>query len=204
MKKILTVCTHTGSANSLSPLIKSLENENIEVVSLAEGPSQEIFDRAKIVYKTLKDYSSKNSTAYSVYQALRQENPSLVVTGISVPSDDEPYVLEQKAILASAELKMSSLTILDFWTDYLIKFGRRTNEPLILADKITVLDGIIKSKMIEQGFPEERLYVTGSPVFDKLIGISTDFTQDQKEKVRRELGARKDSYLMTFCAQSIK
>ena len=65
--------------------------------------------------------------------------------------------------------KTKSIVILDFWKDYGRRWLYADYELKNMTDKICVMDEETKSEMTEEGFPENKLIVTGHPYLDKIF-----------------------------------
>jgi len=159
-KKVLTICSHAGGANALLPVIEQIESK-IKVHSICDGPAKGIFEDHRTPYFAL--------TAPNLNILLETEPLCLLLLGQACPERGE-LALEQKATLVAKEMNIPSVSISDFWTNrtqYFFATSGVLNQSL-LPDIITVIDGTQLEIMIEDGFPAEKLVVTGNPYFDTL------------------------------------
>lgn len=95
-------------------------------------------------------------------------NPSLIVAGTS-----GGLSLEKRVLPIAQELRIPTLSILDFWTNYKARFnfdGLSELDLRALPTHILVMDMFAKREMMREGFPETILRVTGNPYFDTFRG----------------------------------
>ena len=183
--KVIATSWHPGGANAIIPVIKRLQND-IEVEVIGHGFSEGVFKMAGIDYKTIVDYHINNISTNSMIQIVEEIHPQLVLTGSSIQDKDNRNVIEQTITLAARKKKIKSLSVMDWWGNLWEKFsdlydenGRFREEIYgkllppeytekdgkfkFLPDKIGVMDSSIKMAMLEEGFDENRLVITGNP-----------------------------------------
>ncbi len=205
MPKILTVTGNAGSGQSILPVINRLNNfPNFEVTSVVYDVSDKVFDRACQDYNKIEDLvkGCEHPTFQAMESIIQEVQPHLVLTGTSTPGPRNRYLIEQTTTIAAQRNGVPVVTVLDFWTEYLAKFGGDIGFP-VYPDRIALPDENAKKEMLAIGAPAGRLYVTGNPHFDQFPRLAESFTQQDKERVRRELGLRPDSHLLTFISQPI-
>lgn len=128
------------------------------------------------------DPGGKNAIA-PVIEALRAEgaevgesitNPDIFIAGTS--AGDSP----DKAIMKTLG-QTPSLYVLDFWLNYWQRFSTEGKKDFAyLPTRICVMDDIAKEEMIAEGFPAERLIVTGNPHFDHFADAITAENEDTR------------------------
>lgn len=202
MKKIIATSWHPGGTEALIPVVKKLkEDKGLETVVVAHDYSEQLLKKEGIPYRTIKDYGISEITLDSMKELLEQEKqdlePSLVITGTSSPNLGEKDAIEKNLILAAKESDIKTISLLDFWSEYVEKFSNMTEgiKFQYLPDKIAVLDEYAKDEMIELGFPPKKLVVTGNPSFDGLEKMV--LPEDETERIRKKYG---DNDLLFFYA----
>lgn len=153
-----------GSGNALAPVIKKIiYKDDISIRVFATKFSKKIFQDLDISFTDLDGGIFENAVDY---------NPDLIVTGASMRNS-----VEKDAIIYARQHSIRSITILDFWGNYWHRFTIDGNKnPDSLPDFILIPDQIAKDRMIGDGFPEEKLLITGNPYFD-----SFSFLKKQKQ-----------------------
>lgn len=155
-KKILFIAQDPGGFNSLVSVIKKLK-EKIKFKVFLANESREIARKNKIKYV---DFTGTNKAGLN--ESLERFRPDLIVVATSTG-----YSLEKKAISWAKINKVNSIAIIDFWSNYKVRFSTpETFDLKFLPEAICVIDRIMKKKMIREGFDERKLYITGNPFFD--------------------------------------
>lgn len=207
MKKILATSWHPGGINAIIPVIKKLRQENrCDVDVFGYEYSEKILEKNNVNYSKIDFYNVNDVSIFSMEKILEIEKPDLVLTGTATQDKNHKYVLEHNITLAAKERSIKSLAVLDLWGNYTERFSDSNTGEIFkfISDKIAILDEICKEKMIEEGFPEKRLAITGNPSFDELIELKNNFSEKDKEKVKQELGLAIDSYLIMYASQPIE
>ena len=100
----------------------------------------------------------------------------------------QPEQWELEAIAAARKAGARSVSVLDSWVNYRVRFVDRRGE-FVLPDAIAVMDESAKAEMLKEGFPSEKLAVTGHPGFDELERFcSTEAQAAARERILRALG----------------
>ncbi len=204
--KILITSWHPGSANSILPVIKQLKRENrVHVVPICHEFSEKIFRKEKVDYRTISDYGLPDVSRNSMEKLLEEESPELIFTGITSQNEENKSVIDQQIILAGRKKKIPTLTFLDWW-ESMDKFDDNyTNEPKkFMPNKIAIIDKYAKENLLKEGFDGKKLIITGNPSFDKLIAMKEEFTDQNRQKVREDLGIGLDAYIFLFASQPIE
>jgi hypothetical protein len=121
---------------------------------------------------------------------------SLLLTATSVNQENG----ELRAIGLAKAHGLPSLTLLDFWSNYCLRFTNAAGQ-LLLPDKIAVMDELARSEMIEKGFSPASLVVTGQPAFDRLAKAKSSITPQRRQTLRKDAGVRKTGFLILFISQ---
>ncbi|MEE2959297.1 MAG: hypothetical protein VYA34_01025 [Myxococcota bacterium] len=163
---ILIVCHDPGGANVLAPLLKPLAiwaNISIHASPMALG--------------ILQAFSGKGSTlAANMDEAQAQtiltaHQPSMLLTATSWGTHCETIFRN-----VAADLGLPSVVVIDFWSNYGLRFAGAKCPLQELPDTICVMDSDCQQAMVAHGFCAENLRVTGQPFLDHL------FQKAQKKK----------------------
>ena len=130
---------------------------------------------------------------------LAREQAKALVTGSSVNPDQ----LERVFIAAARDLGIPSLSILDFWTNYRRRWADPAGDLSDLPDIIAVMDDRARAEMVAEGFPAERIEVTGQPAFDRLPRMRAGFTRGRRDAVRKGLGLAPGEAFVLFASQPV-
>ena len=165
MKKILFTAQDPSSGNIVSVLVKKIKNTELKILGSKE--SKKIFIKEKISFLDV----DQEDKIFNFEQIVEEFRPDLIVTGASVGD-----TIDRKAILLAREKKVPSVSILDFWVNYVERYSNLDNgdKLVFLPDYVFIPDKLAKEDMIKLGFPEEKLVITGNPYFDT-------FTQSTKK-----------------------
>lgn len=207
MKKIVATSWHAGGANAIASVIKRLIKERrAKVVVIGHKVSEKIFKRENIDYETIYSYELEDVSLGSMIRLLQIESPDLVLTGTSSQDKNNRDIIEQTITFAARNMGIKSVAVLDFWAGYSERFSNifADEKFKFLPDKIAILDELARKAMLKEGFPEERLVITGNPYFDSLIEQKTGFRETDKQKVRADLGIFSDACVLLFASQPIK
>jgi len=143
-----------GSGNALFPVIKKLSQDiNLMIRVFAAKHSKKVFREQGIPFTNLDNKDFNKELDFK---------PDMIVTGASMRN-----CIEKEAILFARNNRIKTITILDFWSNYWQRFTTAEEKDItFLPDYIFVMDDIAKKHMITEGFPENKLIVSGNPYFD--------------------------------------
>lgn len=161
--KILVSADHPGAANAVLPIVKKLKNKSENLTIVLGGKSINIFKSANL--KFIKgDYLSSSG----IDKLFEDDNYDIFLAGSSMG-----YTIDKRLLSLCQKNKVSSIYILDFWSNYWQRFSRVKKDFKYLPDYICIMDKTAEKEMITEGFPAQRLVVTGNPYFENFInGIS--------------------------------
>lgn len=208
-KRIIATSWHPGGANAILPVIRRLNQEGrADIVTIGHQYSEKIFGKGGIEYKTLGSYNLNDVSVDSMFSLLEKESPNIVFTGTSIQDDKNRDTIEHTLTLAAKGRGIKSLSVLDLWDINCTKRFRdiysESRELKFLPDKIAILDKLCEESMLKQGFPKEKLVITGNPYFDELIKLKEQFGEEDVHRVKSELGIDLDSYLLFYGASPIE
>lgn len=199
-KKVLAVSNHPGGANAISPVVPELIKSGVEVVALDCGAS-DIFKQYKISLTPLSAFGIDAPTQENLEKVIVRENVGLVISGTSIK---KPGAIEHAAVKAATSTKCPSIAVLDLWMNYRPRFEDKATGQLVLPTVIAVMDDIARDGMIAEGFPPEKLRITGNPYFDSLNSDAKKFDATQREILRGKLGIKPGERMASFFSQPIE
>ena len=165
MKQVMFFAHDAGGANAIAPLIPSFNNPYV----FGKGPALKILPRVQEMPE----------------DAIQSIEPAFLITGTSGTDFSERDLWR-----AAEELHIPSLAVLDSWVNYGIRFSDYGTDMLHLFDRncnrlpkyISVPDSHAKYDMINDGVPENRIYVFGNPYFEFLASLSKSVRNTQNDK----------------------
>lgn len=193
---IVVICGDPGGTNAVIPVLLQLLAEgraNLRVFAYRQAVG--ILTKAGISYSVIDE----GITEASIQDQIRKIQPALILTGTSVNSVD----LEKKFIQTAREMNFPTLAILDFWSNYTIRFSNEHGNMRYVPDKIAVMDKRAFSEMIDAGFSKETLIITGQPAFDTLARCRIQFSQERYAAVRKSVHVSADELLVVFVSQPL-
>lgn len=199
-KSILATSWHPGGINAIIPVIRRLKADGHDVIVLGHEFSEPILANSGLPFKTIKDFGLSDVSLKSMSELLRNPQivPDLVLTGTAQQEGKADDVLEQTIAVAARRLGIKTLAVLDFWDgvgNYYKRFtDERTGKKLeLLPDRVGVLDNIALADMLAEGFPADRLEVTGNPHFDDLPAKAMAFTKEKRNEILQKIGLSGDT-----------
>lgn len=188
-RPILALAGDPGGANALAPVVTLLRQDAARPVLAC-------------AYRQAFDLWRERGLDPQPQEAWQHHLPelvpkaALVLTATSVNGLD----LERAAIALARQHGVPSLAVLDFWSNYVLRFADHRGS-LVLPDRIAVMDDLARKEMLAAGFPDAGLVVTGQPAFDELAGTRAAFTPQRRAELRRELGLDADELLVLYVSQ---
>lgn len=188
MAKFLFFAHDPGGANAIVPLIEPLKKIGNELFIYAKGNALlKLPDSIELQENDLKVF-------------LKNINPDCIITGTSANDFTEKYLWK-----AAKDLNIASIAILDYWSNYGIRFSKYGTKDIekynhnktfdYLPDFIIVMDEFAKSEMVQEGIDEKIIYPLGNPHFENII--------EQSKTVKNVYSkfATKNEFLITFASQ---
>ena len=151
------VFSDPAGANSILALIDNIlkcggkNNENFMVFTNSVG----VFSNEYTNLVKIKDFSTK---FYS--EILTKFKPDYIFTATSNNS------YEHNIRLLSQEKRIRTIAFIDHWTSYLKRFT--FNNKTLFPDEIWVINDIAKKEAIEAGLPEDKIFISGNPYYEKI------------------------------------
>ena len=169
MKRLFLFSHDPGGANVIVSLINNLSN-TYSIELYGNKLSLDVYKKAgfqgKDISQKLMDLNQQ-----SISKLLSRENFDGIITSTSAQDYTERQIWK-----AAKKQKIYCIAILDQWVNYSLRFLKKhlryqtksyfNVEELELPNAIMVMDKYAKEKMIVEGFPENKLIVTGNPYFE--------------------------------------
>lgn len=205
-KKIIATSWHPGGINAIVPVIKRLNQDAKAGLSVIGYEfSEKVLDSNKIAYKKIGDYGLNEISPESMDVILEKENPGMILTGTSATDKN---CIEKSIIYATKQRNIKSLAVLDFLEGNHQRFSNvpegEKGKFKYLPDKIAIMDNLSEEVMLKEGFPKEKLAVTGNPSYDGLIMLKEKFNEEDRKKVKNDLKINLGSYLIVYASQPIE
>lgn len=149
--RIIFTAQDPGGFNAIAPVIKKLEKDRRFSVAVILAKHACLFAKEQNI-----KYSDADKTPFDITGA------DLIFTGTSFGDS-----IEKRIILAAKAKNIPTISIVDFWTDYIPSFSdSETGNFRYLPDYILAVDEIMKRDMTRTGFPPDKIFITGNPYFD--------------------------------------
>jgi hypothetical protein len=201
MKKILAAATHTGGAQAIAPVLHQLMDSYD--ISLVRYPlTDNIFKKYYGLDDIMKEYNHRDFSINSVEEFVNELQPDMMILGQACQDKETRNVLEQNLTLEGKKKNIPTLSVSDFWTGRKKFFSDERTNFKFLPDYVTVIDQRQLDIMVDEGFPKDILYITGNPYFDSLKSLSQNFSEQDNQKVRNDLGLQ--GYLILFASGPIE
>jgi len=156
MTKILCSASDAGGANAIVPAVKKMLAEKVDLLCLIDNQARAVFCEAGIDF-----VDAQTILPADLYRLIEKFEPGLFLAGTSLGK-----TLDKDILLWIKERGLLSVYVLDFWSNYWQRFSNEKKDFEYLPDYVCVMDNIAKEDMIGQGFPSEKIIVTGNPHFD--------------------------------------
>ena len=198
--RILAVCNHPGGAKALIPVLQSFIDREVAVYVITSHGSMPLFSSLRISCEAVSSNSDR-SDRLGIIQAIR---PSVILLGTSVPDRLDTEWLEVGFIAAAKTARIKTIAILDHWTRYKDRFLiSGESDRYLFPDKICVLDQRAFNEMSNNGFPEERLVITGNPHWDSFGETKNRLRSMNRESLRQRVQIKTTSRVLLFVSQPI-
>ncbi|HCR52258.1 TPA: hypothetical protein DIV48_01250 [Candidatus Kaiserbacteria bacterium] len=171
--KALFAAQDPGGANAILPVAAALMAHGDTVVARVEGAAQHMFAARGFPLGAIK--------------------PDVVVLGTSGGESVEKRVTDE------FRHAVPIVAVLDFWSNYWQRFSTLgAKDFAYLPDRICVMDEVARDEMLAEGFPPERIAVTGNPHFDHFADGITRDREDPKRVLFVSQPIRADARLPGF------
>lgn len=183
--RIVAIAGDPGGAAALAPVVSVLaKSGHYEVAPCAYAQASSLWQSLGLVPGPVDALPERLAAA------------DLLLTATSVNDRN----VEQDAWGLARNQGIPSLTVLDFWSNYRLRFTDAKGQ-WVLPDRIAIMDELACAEMVAEGFSPERLVVTGQPAFDRLASARSAFTLQRRQALRSEMGVGETGYLVLFISQ---
>jgi hypothetical protein len=159
--RILAACHDPGATMAMRPVMSRLRRRTEVHLQILAGPyARPILDEEEFCWRELP-------TTLLAEQArgwLQSEAPQVLFTGTSWGANAEQQLRNEAAAFC-----VRSLVLLDYWSNYRSRWQDASYAIEDLADIVAVMDEETRTEMIEEGFPAEKLFVSGHPHVEELF-----------------------------------
>jgi hypothetical protein len=172
MRKIIFLSHDPGGYDVIEPVFKKFQHHYPHSEFYCLGPAARIEPTHAITQDNLFNL---------IRQRLTDKSLHMLVTGTSWGS-----YAELDAISLCKQAGIVTVSILDFWSNYLSRFRNRADD-LTLPDYYIVMDELACREAIEAGVPNNIIRVLGHPGLDKWAKPSLVKDKDGNRGKRRAL-----------------
>ncbi|MBU0467673.1 MAG: hypothetical protein KKD07_00225 [Candidatus Omnitrophica bacterium] len=158
MKKILFCSSDAGGANNIIPVIHEASATGYNCIVFGSQTTCKLFEKQNIDL-CLEEVNSVEKAG----KILHENEIDILICATSCYLGSEQYFIE-----ASRKKNIKSLSVLDEWFNYRIRFLSDRGELDYLPDIICCQDDRSKALAIKEGIPESILEVTGSVYLSEL------------------------------------
>jgi hypothetical protein len=189
---VLCIAGDPGGARALSPVVSELIQRGAVVQLFGYRQGALVLREHGLPVKMCD-----STVAQLAGEHLLAAQTDVLLTATSMNGED----FEKNFIRAARECHIASLSILDFWSNYLGRFSSiGTQGPLdSLPDLIAVMDPYARAEMISLGFPDERLVITGQPAYDELL--RSNCPSNSRTQIRSFFGVGAEDRLLIYASQ---
>jgi hypothetical protein len=200
-KKVLAFAREPGGADTIAPVIGQLrKRDRVEAILLAKEYAGARFAAAGLDYREVA-WADESSLRQQVAEIVQVERPDALLTSASSrPQDD---MTEKYFWKMGGDLQVPSLAVLDQWQNYILRFsGPGAGEKLgYMPTCVAVMDETVRREMIAEGFPDERILVTGHPRFAALRSYGERVNRATARGKLAALGIDPEAVVVTFVSE---
>lgn len=168
MKKIVFLAHDPGGYDALYTVVQRMQQESVPLEFYCLGPAA----------KLNPSNAASELRVMQTIQSMRLEKKlSGLVTGTSWGNKPE-----LKAITACKEARIPTISVLDYWSNYQVRFKDDLGK-FIYPDTYIVMDELAAQEARQEGVPSNILKVLGHPGLDKYIlqRRNTTFSGNKKK-----------------------
>ncbi|HLY10847.1 MAG TPA: hypothetical protein VKW04_16210 [Planctomycetota bacterium] len=191
---LVSICGDPGGAHAVAPVLHLLQEEGrFDLAPYAYNQGLEILSRRGIPCRPLPPQIDGDWTR----RRLEEDRPRLILTGTSHNGRD----CEKVFIQTARRLGVPSLAVLDFWSNYVVRFSDEQGTLAALPDLVAVMDQRARSDLIAAGIPADTILVTGQPAYDSLRESREAFSPERRLELRKGLGLAANDRWIVFASQ---
>jgi hypothetical protein len=208
LRKILLFSRDPGGANCIIEVAKGCLLSGSYTVDLYGKDSACIsYANAGLKHMDITDIAGPSPNRASLRTFLQNRSPDIIVTGTSADDNTETFLWQ-----AAADIAIPSVVILDYWNNYSVRFSEHTTltapvasrpGPGPLPDVICIMDEFARMEMLREGFPAEKLRITGQPYLDTIRTIPP-IPSDYRRKIRQKNHVTGDELMIVYVSEPIR
>ncbi len=202
-KRILAFAREAGGAAAIAPVIALLKSAGADVAVCSKDAGVQVFERWGQRPIPLAE-GSGGAVTQIFAKAWGGALPDCVFTSAtSLPQLD---MTEKHLWQWAGENDVPSVAVLDQWQNYGLRFSGTEKKDYLkyLPDVCCVMDEIAKTGMERDGFPAERIAITGQPAFDAIAAEAKPLPPGEKAALLAQLGFQSDRPLVMFVGEPIR
>jgi hypothetical protein len=201
-KKILVYAQEAGGGNIAAIVAQALLSSGrykLDIIAHLQGANP--FKERGIPYRLLEDFGFSLPLEEQDAVGLLKELQANYLFGAfgNIKLDKS----NGSIFKAAKRLNIKSISMLDCWKGW-DRFHNGRQRFAYAPDILIVIDEHSKKKMIDEGFPEQRILIGGHPALDEIreffVGGKAN---DRRTAPRQKYGIRQDEYLVVFASQMI-
>lgn len=190
---IIIIAGDPGGGRALIPVIKELlRDSEIQLFIYGYNEFLSVYHEAAIPH-TITELPSVPTTALAAAILTRHKAERLLAANSMNEINWEGYFFD-----ACQQLKVASLSVLDFWGNYQHRYD--LTRPDSLPHRIAVPDKKAQDDMLKLGFPEGRIRVSGQPALEM---IAQQTLPDQASARRQLKDGAKGKIWIGFVSQPL-
>ncbi len=177
-KRILWSANDAGGMNAIVWVVKALLDRHDQVVGIATGPALAIARQHGFEVQDASAYTPEELQA-----AVLAARPDIFLAGTSAGD-----TIDKKIFRLIPHVP--SVYVLDFWSNYRLRFSTAGDELGYLPTVVCVMDELARLEMLAVGLDDALLCVTGNPHVEH---FTQGITRDQE-----------DPHLLLFVSQPVR
>lgn len=190
--KVVTVCGDPGGAAVLAPVLKQLQIEGHQLKNLSYNSGTKVLEKNQLVYEEIVD-----STTTDWVQTYLSEC-DILLTATSV----NEYNWERDFIKKAQSMKVPSLSVLDFWSAYGVRF--ELNGTPVFPDRLAVPDNMARQAVLKLNVPDKSVVATGQPALEAVVKKKLTMSNGDLQKFRQERLPEGKELLLVFASQPLE
>jgi len=200
---VLAFAREAGGVKAIAPVLRLIQSSGSPCIVCSKGAGVTVFENHGLDVKLIDSFSDFEIEGVLSERWGEGVYPTILLTSAS----SLPYIdmTEKEAWHWAERHGITSTAVLDQWQNYAIRFsGQHEDERLAYQPDICcVMDDIARHGMIQDGFPEERIVVTGQPAFDSLLEFGAGFSKGDQAFLRKSLHIEQGRDIVLFCSEAL-
>jgi len=176
-KRILVVASTSSSALSIIPVLRKMEEQRCTFRIVSSDGANQHFKSAKVEVDRLLQTDHERAISHEI----KLFHPNRILTGTSTQTGNGRRTTDQIVWEQGRDLGIHTVAILDSW-DVLGPFSNLQSDGSIvfpddhlvhLPDSITITDRNAWHLMLDAGFSQDKILVTGSPYVEQVFATAS-------------------------------